>query len=315
MAATRTVSITRSGTSSVRWLALSMVVAMVLVACGAGQPAFDGPEDLEGLDPDEICELLAEAERPETMTEEAFDELIAAFALMCAQLGVPLPPSGAPSNGGAGVGGAAPGAEDRDGDRADQRGNGTRTDSDLIGADPFDDDVRRRAIEAGPQCDMAEVDLSMSEVMKAPAIGPMGSPPFDAELAKEQYRAPALCLPEPYRSEWLVVAAAYEPMFDLLEAYAAASNQGFEALVGLGERIAEIEPQLAALESDEVRSATASTQAFFEELRATGDWDEYETASPWGRWWEGEAFQQLWLETQRDAARGGVQLPDIPSVP
>lgn len=298
-----------------RSVAVGLVVAMALGACGGAQPpVFGGPDDLEGLELAEICDLLSEADRPATMPVEAYDALIASFAVMCAQLGIQLRPSGAPSNGGA-AGGGGSSADRRDGATTDQQGDGDRTDGHLIGADPFDDDVRRRAIEQGPQCDLAAVDLSMSEVMKAPAIGPMGSPPFDAALAKEQYRAPGLCLPEPYRSEWLVIAAAYEPLFDLLEAYADASNQGFEALVGLGERIAEIEPQLAALESAEVQSAVASTDAFFAELRETGAWDAYDTASPWGRWWDSSEFRQLWSDAQSAAALGGALLPDLPVVP
>ena len=316
MAVTSAVQSRRWRAPNVRSLAVGLVFAMVLVACGGAEPpVFGGPDDLEGLELPEICDLLAEAERPETMTEEAYDALIASFVALCAQLGVELPPAGGPSAGGPGSGGAGSGQDGRNGDAADQHGDASRTDSHLIGADPFDDDVRRRAIEEGPQCDLSVVDLSMSEVMKAPAIGPMGSPPFDAALAKEQYRAPGLCLPEPYRSEWLVIATAYEPLFDLLEAYAAASNQGFEALVGLGERIGEIEPQLAALESAEVQSAVASTEAFFDKLRATGAWDEADTASPWGRWWDSSEFRQLWSDAQSAAARSGALLPDFPVVP
>lgn len=75
----------------------------------------------------------------------------------------------------------------------------------------------------------------MSEVAKAPTVGPLASPEFDAELAKEQHRAPGCCLPEPYRFEWFLIAAAYEAVFDLLGAYATASNQGLEAIIELGE--------------------------------------------------------------------------------
>lgn len=306
----------RSHAPALRRLALGLVLVLV-VACGGGaeDPAFGTPDDLNDREIAELCELLASAELPEGMTRETYDELVARFAVLCAQIGVPLPLAGGSSPGGPTAGGVTPNG-DADGDgAADHRADGARSDSHLIGQDPVDDDVRRRAIAAGPQCDLASVDLSMSEVMKAPAIGPMGSPPFDAALATKQYRAPAQCLPEPYRSEWLVIAAAYEPLFELLEAYAAASNQGFESLVELGEQLADIEARLAALESDEVQSAIAATEMFFDELRATGAWDEHGAASPWGRWWDSDEFRELWSDSQWAAARGGAQLPDLPNVP
>jgi len=293
---------------------------VLVVACGGtDESPFGVPGDLDESELIEVCELLASGEVPEGMTGRAYEELIAGFSLLCEQVGVPLPPAGGFPSGGSSAGGAAPpGDSERDGQggsATDPRADGSRTDSALIGLDPFDEDVRRRAVAAGPQCDLNAVDLSMSEVMKAPAIGPMGSPPFDAALAIEQYRAPALCLPEPYRSEWLVIAAAYEPVFEFLEAYATASNAGVEALVALGAQFADLETRLSALASDEVRSAVASTEFFFAELRSTGAWDQFDTASPWGRWWDSAEFRELWADAQWAAGFSGIRLPDLPIVP
>lgn len=301
------------------WRSLIVAFAVVLTACG-GTPAppIGAPEDVAGEELAEICELLAEGVPPEGMDQDAYDELLAGYRILCDQVGAPLPPGATPGgpdvpsdDGVAADGGSG---EYADGDAA-RNGAADVDDQGWADADPADEELRRRAIAAGPQCDPATLDLSMSEVAKAPAIGPVGSPPFDAELAKEQYRAPGQCLPEPYRSQWFLVADAYDPVFDLLEAYAAASNQGFEALVELGEQMGEYEARLARLHSDDVQAAIASTQAFFAELQQTGAWDEHEADSPWGRWWDAPEFRDFWSRAQDFGAWSGVPVPDLPDEP
>jgi len=304
-----------------RTLASGLVLTLAVACSGGAEDAVPGvPDDWDGRDVAEICELLAAAELPEGMSQDTYEELLEGFRLLCDRIGVPLPPSGGPTGGGgdgptSGSGGATAGGDAGGGSTDGQGADGGRTDAELIGLDPFDDDVRRRAIAAGPQCDPASVDLSMSEVMKAPAIGPMGSPPFDAALAIEQYRAPALCLPEPYRSEWLVIAAAYEPVFELLEAYSDASNRGPEALIELGAQLADIEQRLSALGSAEVESAVAAMVAFFDELRSSGAWDAYDEASPWGSWWDSAEFREFWSDAQSVGAWSGLRVPDLPAPP
>ncbi|MEX2561989.1 MAG: hypothetical protein WD358_01915 [Nitriliruptoraceae bacterium] len=295
--------------------AVFALLVIVVAACGAQPAAIPFPEDVAEEAIAEICELLAEGVLPEGMDQDTYDQLIAGYRPLCEQLGILLPPGSTPSMpGDPGAGAGARPDADPDGDDSSRNGV-LGDDADWVDADPFDDEVRRRAVEAGPQCDAAALDLSMSEVAKAPAIGPMGSPPFDAELAKEQHRAPGFCLAEPYRSQWFLIADAYEPLWDFMATYAAASNQDFEAMVALGEQAAELESDLARLQSDEIQDAMASTEEFFAEVRASGEWDDYETASPWGRWWDSDEFRNFWSQAQQAAAMGGAVIPDLPEVP
>jgi len=291
-----------------RWIAAAAVVALV-AACGS---SVDDLLELPDDELAEVCTLLAEGEVPEGFDDDMFDEIVERLRERCFELQIPVDAGGV-GGGGPGTAGAATGGDRSGADGADRR-NGTGAELDAE-ADPFDDDVLRRAIEAGQQCDPGQLDLSMSEVMKTPAIGPTGSPSFDAELAKQQYRAPGLCLPEPYRSQWLLVADAYAPLFDFMEAYAIASNSGFEALVGLGERAATLESDLAHLQSEEVQRAAEASERFFEELATTGAWDDQVVDEPWGQWWMEDDFQQYWRDSQDAIARAGGFLPDLPTVP